>query len=516
MNNKEKQEQLVEKRKTASLGGGEKRIEAQHEKGKLTARERINKLLDKDTFVEIDQFLTHRCTDFGMENKKVEGDGVVVGYGRVDGRLVYVYAQDFTVLGGSLGEAHARKITKVQDLAVKSGAPMIGMNDSGGARIQEGIDSLGGFGEIFFRNTISSGVIPQISMIMGPCAGGAVYSPGLTDWIFMVDKTSYMYITGPAVVKTVTNEDVSHDELGGAYPHSFTSGVNHFYCPDEDDAFVKVKTLLSFIPSNNLEDPPFVETEDDPERLCKALDEIVPDNPNQAYNIKDVITEIVDEGYFFEVHENYAPNMVVGFARMDGHSVGIIANQPTHMAGSIDWQSSMKSARFVRFCDGFNIPLITLVDVPGFLPGTSQEMGGIIKHGAKLVYAYCEATVPKLTVITRKAYGGAYIVMCSKHVKSDINFAWPSAEIAVMGAEGAVNIIQRRDVEAAEDPAAKKAELVGAYQDKFATPYIAANRGYIDDVIQPRETRKRLINALSALINKRESRPAKKHGNIPL
>jgi propionyl-CoA carboxylase beta chain len=515
MTNK-KLEAMLEMRRKAELGGGERRIEAQHEKGKYTARERLKMLLDPGSFEEMDMFVTHRCEDFGMQEKHFMGDGVVIGHGRIDGRQVYVFSQDFTVLGGTLAEAHCRKINKVQDMAVKTGSPCIGIYDSGGARIQEGVDSLGGIGEMFFRHTMSSGVVPQISIIMGPSAGGAVYCPGLTDFVFMVDKTSNMFITGPQVIKTVTNEEVTPEELGGATVHNTQSGVSHFFCTDEKDAFSQVRRLLSFLPSNNLEEPPPVEPTDDPDRMDQELAEIVPDDPNKSYDMRDVITKVVDHGDFFQVHENYAPNIITCFARLMGQTVGIIANQPAHMAGALDVHASMKASRFIRFCDAFNIPIITFVDVPGYLPGVDQEYQGIIKHGAKLVFAYCEANVPKLTVITRKAYGGAYIVMCSKHIRSDLNFAWPSSEIAVMGPEGAVNIIFRNAMKEAKDPKAKKKKLVEEFREKFASPHIAASRGYIDAVIDPRKTRMVLIEALTSLANKREARPAKKHGNIPL
>jgi len=500
----------------AKLGGGEERIDAQHKRGRLTARERLDLLLDKGSFRELDTFVTHRTSDFGLDEKKFLSDSVVTGWGTVGGRLVYVFSQDFTVFGGSLGEVHAEKICKIMDMAIKSGAPVIGLNDSGGARIQEGVVSLGGYADIFLRNTLASGVIPQISAIMGPCAGGAVYSPALTDFIFMVKNTSYMFVTGPDVVKSVTHEEVSFEELGGASVHGSTSGVCHTVAESEADCLYLIRKLLSYLPQNNMEDPPFVKTTDDPLRTESALDVIVPDNPNKPYDMKEVIRLIVDNGEFFEIHENYAMNVVVGFARLGGHSVGIVANQPAVLAGVLDIDASEKAARFIRFCDCFNLPLVTFEDVPGFLPGLKQEHGGIIRSGAKLLYAYCEATVPKLTVITRKAYGGAYDVMSSKHIRGDLNFAWPTAEIAVMGPEGAVSIIFRKELAEAEDPAAKKAELVAEYREKFANPYVAASRGYIDDVIEPHETRARLINGLEMLENKRDSNPQKKHGNIPL
>lgn len=504
----EKIDLMREKQAKVMLGGGKDRIEKQHEKGKMTARERMNMFFDEGTFVELDQFVTHRCTNFGMEKKSLPGEGVVTGYGSVNGRLVYAFAQDFTVEGGSLGEMHAAKICKVLDLALKMGAPVIGINDSGGARIQEAIDALSGYGEIFFKNTLASGVIPQISVIMGPCAGGAVYSPALTDFIYMVKNTSQMFITGPAVIKSVTAEEVTAEQLGGAMTHNSVSGVAHFAAENEQDCIDQIRYLLSFLPSNNLEEAPVVETGDDPNRMDEALNSIVPDNPNMPYNMKDIITSLVDNGEFYEVHEHYAQNMITCFARFDGKAVGIIANQPNVMAGCLDVNASDKSARFIRFCDAFNIPLLSLVDVPGFLPGTDQEYGGIIRHGAKMLYAYSEATVPKITVITRKAYGGAYIAMCSQHLGADQVMAWPTSEIAVMGPAGAANIIFRKDPNVAE----KTAE----YIEEFATPYKAAERGYVDQVIEPIETRPRIITALNMLASKRESRPAKKHGNIPL
>ncbi|HEV2459211.1 MAG TPA: acyl-CoA carboxylase subunit beta, partial [Ktedonobacterales bacterium] len=484
--------------------------------GKLTARERLDLLLDPGTFQELDMFATHRTTDFGLAEQKVLGDGVVTGYGKIDGRLVHVFSQDFTVFGGSLSEAHAEKICKVMDLAMKSGAPVIGLNDSGGARIQEGVVSLGAYADIFLRNTLASGVVPQISAIMGPCAGGAVYSPAITDFIFMVEGTSHMFVTGPNVLKTVTHEEVTFEELGGATVHNSTSGVAHFSMPSEAECLRAIRTLLSYLPSNNVDDPPLLPSDDPPDRADHELDDIIPDNPNRPYDIKDVIRRVVDRGSFFEVQELWAQNIVVGFARLGGRPVGIVAQQPTVLAGVLDINSSDKGARFVRFCDCFNIPIVTLEDVPGFLPGVAQEHGGIIRHGAKLLFAYCEATVPKVTVITRKAYGGAYDVMSSKHVRGDINYAWPTAEIAVMGPEGAVNILFKDEIEQAEDPEAKRQELVTSYQEKFDNPYIAAARGYIDEVIEPRHTRGKLIVALEMLQNKRDSNPPKKHGNIPL
>ncbi len=516
MSEHDKIQRLREMKAQARLGGGLERIEVQHKKGRLTARERLDLLLDKGSFREVGMFVTHRANNFGLENKKFLGDGVVTGWGTINGRLVYVFSQDFTVLGGSLGEAHAEKICKIMDMALKNGAPVIGLNDSGGARIQEGVVSLGGYADIFLRNTLASGVIPQISAIMGPCAGGAVYSPALTDFIFMVRHSSYMFVTGPEVVKAVTHEDVTFEDLGGAGVHAETSGVCHVAADSEADTLYLIRKLLSYLPQNNLEDPPYMDTGDDPLRMEEDLDSIVPDDPSKPYDIKEVIRLIVDNGEFFEIHEHYAPNIVVGFARLGGHSVGIVANQPAVLAGVLDIKSSEKAARFVRFCDAFNIPIVTFVDVPGFLPGTVQEHGGIIRSGAKLLYAYCEATVPKLTVITRKAYGGAYDVMSSKHIRGDLNLAWPTAEIAVMGPDGAVNIIFRKELAQAEDPVARKAELVAEYRKAFANPYVAASRGYVDDVIEPRETRPRLINALEMLQNKRDNNPPKKHGCIPL
>ena len=506
---------LHEHKSRSRLGGGQERIDAQHKKGRLTARERIDLLLDKGSFREVDAFVQHRTHDFNLDGQRFMSDSVVTGWGTIEGRLVYVFSQDFTVFGGSLGEVHAEKICKIMDMAMKNGAPVIGLNDSGGARIQEGVVALGGYADIFLRNTLASGVIPQISAIMGPCAGGAVYSPALTDFIFMTRNTSYMFVTGPDVVKTVTHEEVSFEDLGGASVHSEKSGVCHVAADSEADTLYLIRKLLMYLPQNNMEDAPFMQG-DDPLRMDERLDTIIPDDPNKPYDIKEVIRMIVDGGQFFEIHENYAANIVVGFARLGGHSVGIVANQPAVLAGVLDIDASEKGARFVRFCDSFNIPIITFEDVPGFLPGTNQEHHGIIRSGAKLLYAYCEATVPKLTVITRKAYGGAYCVMSSKHIRSDLNLAWPSAEIAVMGPDGAVNIIFRKELEKAEDPVQKKAELVAEYRQKFASPYVAAERGYIDDVIEPKETRPRLINALEMLSNKRDSNPAKKHGNIPL
>jgi acetyl-CoA carboxylase carboxyltransferase component len=498
------------------LGGGPERIETQHKRGRLTARERIDLLLDKGSFREIDAFVVHRTNDFGLDKQKFIGDSVVTGWGTIDSRLVYVFSQDFTVFGGSLGEVHSEKICKLLDMALKNGAPVIGLNDSGGARIQEGVVSLGGYADIFLRNTLASGVIPQISAIMGPCAGGAVYSPALTDFIFMVRNSSYMFVTGPEVVKTVTHEEVSFEELGGATVHAETSGVCHVVADSEADTLYLIRKLLSYLPQNNMEDPLFVPNGDDLFRMEESLDEIIPDDPSKPYNIKDVILMVMDDGQFYEIQEFYAQNIVVGFGRLGGHSVGIIANQPAVLAGVLDIDASEKAARFIRFCDSFNIPLVTFVDVPGFLPGTVQEHGGIIRSGAKLLFAYCETTVPKLTVVTRKAYGGAYDVMSSKHIRGDVNLAWPTAEIAVMGPDGAVNIVSRKELANVEDPVQRKAELVAEYRQKFANPYIAASRGYIDDVIEPRETRPRLINALEMLANKRDTNPPKKHGCIPL
>ncbi|MES0338744.1 MAG: carboxyl transferase domain-containing protein [Anaerolineales bacterium] len=516
MSDSSKADFLQNQREKALLGGGPERVKTQHDRGRLTARERLDLLLDKGSFRETDMFVTHRTHDFDLEKKKFLADSVVTGWGTIDGRLVYVFSQDFTVFGGSLGEVHAEKICKIMDMAMKNGAPVIGLNDSGGARIQEGVVSLGAYADIFLKNTLSSGVIPQISAIMGPCAGGAVYSPALTDFIFMVRNSSYMFVTGPEVVKTVTHEEVSFEELGGADTHASTSGVCHYVAESEGDCLYMIRLLLSYIPQNNLEDPPFVPTTDDRLRTEEDLDIIVPDDPSKPYDMRDVIKLIVDDGVFLEIHENYAQNILTCFARFGGHSVGIIANQPAHLAGVLDINSSDKAARFVRFCDSFNLPIITLVDVPGFLPGTGQEHGGIIRHGAKLLYAYCEATVPKITLITRKAYGGAYDVMSSKHIRSDLNLAWTSAELAVMGPEGAVNIIFRKELADAKDPVKRRAELVAEYREKFAHPYIAAARGYVDDIIEPRFTRPRIINGLEMLSNKRDANPAKKHGNIPL
>lgn len=507
---------LRRRKREGKLGGGARAVERQHSKGKMTARERLAKLLDEGSFQELDALVTHHVHDFGLERRVTLGDGVVTGYGTIEGRLVYVYAQDFTVMGGSLGQAHAAKITKVQDLALKNGAPVIGINDSGGARIQEGILALAGYGDIFLRNTLASGVVPQISVIMGPCAGGAVYSPALTDFVFMVKETSHMFITGPQVIKAVTHEDVSFEELGGAMTHNSLSGVAHFATDDEDACLAAVRKLMSYLPQNNLEDAPAVVPTDDLARADEALESIVPDNPNIPYDMKEVIAGVMDRGSFFEVQEHFARNMVIGFARLEGAVVGIVANQPAVLAGVLDINASIKGARFVRFLDAFNIPIVTLVDVPGFMPGVAQEHGGIIRNGAKLIFAYCEASVPKLTVITRKAYGGAYIVMSSKSLRGDFSVAWPTAEIAVMGPEGAVGIIYRRELAAAEDPEELRGQLVADYRGKFANPYVAASYGYVDDVIEPSQTRAVLINALQMLQNKRDTNPPKKHGNPPL
>src|SRR5215208_5489772 len=507
---------LEEKNAAAMEGGGRERIEKQHAQGKMTARERVEFLLDDNTFEEFDRFKKHRCQDFGMQEQQYAGDGVIAGHGLVDGRRVFAFAQDFTVLGGSLSEANAQKICKVMDLAMKTGAPVIGLNDSGGARIQESVVSLGGYADIFLRNTLASGVVPQISCIMGPCAGGAVYSPAITDFNIMVKDTSYMFITGPDVIRTVTHEEVTKEELGGAVTHNSVSGVAHFAADSDEHALRIVRELFSFIPSNNLEDPPRLEAVDPIDRLESKLNDIVPEASNQPYDIREVINHVVDDGYFFEVQQMFAPNICVGFARLGGRSVGIVANQPAFLAGVLDIAASVKGARFVRFCDCFNIPLVTFEDVPGFLPGVSQEHGGIITQGAKLLYAYAEATVPKLTVITRKAYGGAYCVMASKHIRTDVNFAWPSAEIAVMGAEGAVGILYRRDLNEAQDKESARNARIVELQDKFASPYVAAERGFVDEVIEPAYTRPKLIRALSLLENKRDTNPPRKHGNIPL
>jgi len=509
-------EQLRALREQSRAGGGAERIQRQHETGRNTARERLDILLDPGSFREIDAFVTHRSREFGLDKQKHPGDSVVTGWGTINGRLVYVYSQDFTVMGGSVSEVHAEKICKVIDLAMRTGAPVIGLNDSGGARIQEGVLSLGGFADIFLKNTLASGVIPQISAIMGPCAGGAVYSPALTDIVFMVKDTSYMFITGPDVVKQVTHEEVTFEELGGASVHASKSGACHVVGENETNTLLLVREVLGYLPQNNMEDPPFIPANDDPLRADAELDKIIPDSPNKPYDIKDVIQRVADEGVFYELHADFAPNIVVGFARLGGHSVGIVGNQPMVLAGVLDIKASEKAARFIRMCDCFNLPIITFVDVPGYMPGTDQEHNGIIISGAKLLYAYCEATVPKLTVTTRKAYGGAYCVMSSKHIRGDLNLAWPTAEIAVMGPEGAVEIIYRRDLKEAADPAALKAQLAAEYRERLANPYIAAQRGYIDDVIEPRETRTRLINGLAVFQNKRDTNPPKKHGNIPL
>ncbi|HYG99647.1 MAG TPA: acyl-CoA carboxylase subunit beta [Terriglobales bacterium] len=511
--------ELKTRDKLAEEGGGAQRREKQHKEGKMSARERIEFLLDEGTFEETDKLVTHRCHDFGMEQHKYYGDGFITGYGRIEGRLVFVFAQDFTVFGGSLSEANAAKIVKIMDMAMRVGAPVIGLNDSGGARIQEGVMSLAGYADIFLRNTLASGVVPQISAIMGPCAGGAVYSPAITDFILMVDKTSYMFITGPDVIKLVTHEEVTKNELGGAQTHNETSGVAHFMAQDDAECLSMIRELFSFIPSNNLEDPPRRECTDPIDREDSALDTLVPTESNMPYDIKDAISAIVDDGYFFEVHEHYAKNIVIGFARLNGRPVGIVANQPAFLAGVLDINSSVKGARFVRFCDAFNIPLITFEDVPGFLPGTNQEYGGIIRHGAKLLFAFAEATVPKITVITRKAYGGAYCVMASKHIRADVNYAWPTAEIAVMGPEGAVDIVYKSELSKVTDPAAReelRKHKINEFRERFANPYVAADRGFIDAVIQPHETRKKIIQALEMLQTKRDKNPPKKHGNIPL
>lgn len=519
MNRQDKIKELIDKRAEAKLGGGEKRIESQHQKGKLTARERIEILLDEGSFEEFDMFMTHRCTDFDMEKKKFLGDGVVTGTGTVDGRVVFIYAQDFTVFGGSLSETFAKKICKVMDMAMKVGAPVIGINDSGGARIQEGVNSLAGYAEIFERNILASGVVPQISAIFGPCAGGAVYSPALTDFIMMTEESSYMFVTGPKVVKTVTGEDITTEDLGGADVHASKSGVSHFKVEDEEEGLLLIRKLLSYLPSNNLEEPPVTECVDPIDRLDDALNEIIPENPNQPYDVTDVIHSLVDDSEFLEIHRHYAKNIVVGFAKMDGKSVGIVANQPSFLAGVLDIDASRKAARFVRFCDAFNVPILTLVDVPGFLPGSNQEYGGIITHGAKLMFAYGEATVPKVTITLRKSYGGAHDVMSSKQLRGDINYAWPSAEIAVMGAAGAAEILYGREIskiENDEERAKFVAEKENEYKEKFANPYQAASYGYIDDVIEPRNSRFRIIRAFEMLQTKKDKNPAKKHSNIPL
>ncbi len=512
----EKLKRLEELRRRSEEGGGEERLSVQHGKGKLSARERLSLLLDEDSFIELDRFVTHRSVEFGLDQKKILGDGVVTGYGTIHGRLVYVFSQDFTVFGGSLSEAHAEKIVKIQDLALQNGAPLIGLNDSGGARIQEGVVSLGGYADIFLRNTLASGVIPQISVVLGPCAGGAVYSPAITDFVYMVKGTSYMFVTGPNVVKTVMHEDVDMEGLGGAEVHASVSGVAHFACESEPECLASVRELMGYLPQNNTELPPVLESSDSFNRRDDKLLAIVPDNPNQPYDMREVIKCVVDEGDLYEIHTQFAQNIIVGFARLGGRTVGVVANQPESSAGALDIDASDKGARFVRLCDAFNIPLVVFEDVPGFLPGIAQEHGGIIRHGAKLLYAFAEATVPKLTVITRKAYGGAYDVMNSKHIRGDINLAWPQAEIAVMGPKGAVEILFRRELDEAENSEAAEAAQIEEYREKFANPYIAAARGYVDDVIDPRETRERLISALDMLQNKRDQNPPKKHGNIPL
>ena len=512
----DKRSRLSDYEQQAELGGGTERRQRQHDAGKLTARERIDLFFDLGTFTETDKLVTHRCRDFGMESQQIPGDGVVAGHGEVDGRLVYAFAQDFTVFGGSLSETNAAKIVKIMDLAMKNGAPIVGLNDSGGARIQEGVASLAGYADIFLRNTLASGVVPQISAIMGPCAGGAVYSPAITDFTVMVENTSYMFVTGPDVIKTVTHEDVTKDELGGAMTHNAKSGVAHFSVPSDQDCLALLRRLLGYLPGNNLDDAPYVETDDPTDREDAMLDRIIPDVPNQPYDMLEVIRTVADDGEFLAVHQHFAANLVVGFARFGGRSVGVVANQPAHLAGVLDIDASVKGARFVRFCDAFNIPLLTFEDVPGFLPGTQQEYGGIIRHGAKLLYAFAEATVPKVTVVTRKAYGGAYCVMSSKHIRTDINYAWPTAEIAVMGPEGAVNILYKRELEAAEDPDNLRTARVEEFRNKLANPFVAAGRGFLDEVISPRSTRARVISAFRSLEGKRDKNPPKKHGNIPL
>jgi propionyl-CoA carboxylase beta chain len=509
-------DRLADLERLAELGGGEERLRRQHEAGKLTARERIELLFDPGTFEELDKLVTHRCLDFGMAEHQIPGDGVITGHGLIGGRQAFAFAQDFTVFGGSLSETNAAKIVKIMDLAMKLGAPIVGLNDSGGARIQEGVASLAGYADIFLRNTTASGVVPQISAIMGPCAGGAVYSPAITDFVVMVKDTSYMFVTGPEVIRTVTHEDVSKEALGGAMTHNARSGVAHFAAADDRECLALVRDLLSFLPSNNLDDPPRLATSDPADREDASLDSLVPAAPNQPYDMLDLIHTVADDGYFLEVHQHYARNLIVGFARLDGRPVGVVANQPAVLAGTLDIDASLKGARFVRFCDAFNIPLVTFEDVPGFLPGTVQELGGIIKHGAKLLFAFAEATVPKVTVITRKAYGGAYCVMSSKHLRTDLNYAWPTAELAVMGPEGAVNILYKRELDAAADPSAVRTEKIAEFREKFANPYVAASRGFVDEVIRPRETRRKLITALRNLETKRDKNPPKKHGNIPL
>jgi propionyl-CoA carboxylase beta chain len=516
MSLQERFEELHRRHAEAELGGGDERVRRQHKAGKKTARERLDLLLDPGSFAEIDKFVVHQTHDFGMAEQRIPGDGVVTGSGRIHGRPVFAFAQDFTVFGGSLSEAYARKICKVMDLALKTGAPVVGLNDSGGARIQEGVVSLAGYADIFLRNTLASGVVPQISAVMGPCAGGAVYSPAITDFVLMVKNTSYMFVTGPDVIRAVTHEEVSAEQLGGAETHGGTSGVAHFAADSEEECLALIRELLGFLPQNNLEDPPMRPTTDPVDRRDEALQSVVPDQPNRPYDMKTIIEPVLDDRYFFEVQAGFAPNIIIGFGRLGGRPVGIVANQPAHLAGCLDINASLKAARFVRFCDCFNVPIVTFVDVPGFLPGTAQEYGGIIKHGAKLLYAYCEATVPKLTVITRKAYGGAYDVMSSKHIRGDVNFAYPTAEIAVMGPEGAVNILYRREMEATADAAAFRDTKIREYREKFANPYIAAERGYIDEVIEPKDTRARLCDALAVLHTKRDANPPKKHGNMPL
>ncbi|MBX3017141.1 MAG: acyl-CoA carboxylase subunit beta [Bdellovibrionaceae bacterium] len=507
---------LDQRNEGAMQGGGSARLAKQKQGGRLTARERLDILLDPGSFVEMDRFVTHRSSNFGMDKNRVPGDGVITGYGRANGKLVYVYSQDFTVIGGSMSRTQANKICKIMDLAAKNGAPIVGLNDSGGARIQEGIESLGGYADIFTRNVINSGVVPQITGIMGPCAGGAVYSPSITDFVFMVQKTSYMFVTGPDVIKTVTHEEVTKEDLGGAETHSQKSGVAHFACEDDKHCLLMIRELLNFLPSNNVDDPPVLPVQDRPDRLCESLNKLIPDNPKKPYDMLALITEVVDEHYFLEIHKHWATNIIVGFARLNGRPVGVVANQPQILAGCLNIEASRKAARFIRFCDAYNIPIVSFVDVPGFLPGTDQEWNGIITHGAKLLYAYAEATIPKVTLITRKAYGGAYIVMGSKLLRSDINLAYPTAEIAVMGAEGAVNIIFREEIAKAKDPAAERARLIKEYEQKFSNPYVSAELGYTDEVIEPALTRKRLIESLEMLKNKRDVNPAKKHGNIPL
>jgi len=514
--NQQRSADLETRNDTAYGGGGEKRVKKHKEGGRLTARERLHTLLDPGTFVELDRFVTHRCENFGMNEKKFPGDGVVTGFGKINGKTVYVYSQDFTVFGGSMSRTQANKILKVMELAEKNGAPMIGLNDSGGARIQEGVEALGGYADIFLKNVLCSGVVPQISAIMGPCAGGAVYSPSITDFIFMVEETSYMFVTGPDVIKTVTHEEVSKEELGGSVTHMQKSGVAHFSAKDDKHCLLMIRELLNFLPSNNMDEPPVLPTKDDPFRLNESLKDFIPDNSKKPYDMKELVKETVDEGYFLEVHGGFAPNIVVGFARYNGQSVGIVANQPNFLAGCLNIDASRKAARFIRFCDAFNIPIVTFVDVPGFLPGTDQELNGIITHGAKLLYAYAEATVPKITLITRKDYGGAYCVMSSKHLRGDVNLAYPAAEIAVMGAEGAVNIIFRKEINEASDVDKERARLTKDYEDKFNNPYVAAELGYIDEVIEPALTRRRICESLSMLKNKRDKNPPKKHGNIPL